>query len=96
MKRLTRIDVASAAKAGGVYFMALGFIAAIGIIVWGFFASGVSSDVAELFGFGVGSLALLVVAPCIVGMYGIAGGALFAWLFNITSRLTGGILVELE
>lgn len=48
------------------------------------------------FGVGMAVVCGLVFLPGISGFYGIAAGALFAWLYNLTTRMTGGLGVELQ
>jgi len=96
---LKRVGIWSAAKIFGVLYAALGLImgvifAAASLLGLGP-AQGALSDAPPWFSASWG-VAAIVVFPIMYGVAGLVTGVLSAGLYNLFSRLVGGLVLELQ
>ena len=88
MTVVRRIGVLSVAKITGVIGALVGLVFGIPFGVVAYFAGPTSA-------LGAAGWAVSAAVPLLYGALGVAGGALYAWLYNIVSGWVGGIEVEL-
>ena len=89
------MDIGSCAKMLGIMYAFFGLIAgafmALISIVGGAAGSQGPAGMQSL-GAGIGGgLALIVLLPLLYGVAGLIGGAIFALIYNVAARFTGGI-----
>jgi hypothetical protein len=101
MKTLKRIDILSFAKFQTVMMAMIGVLAGVMIAFFGFilqaFAGRFVEDGAGLANFGMGlGLAALVILPLFYAALGFVVGIIGGALFNLVSKISGGIKIELE
>ncbi len=97
---IRRVNPISAAKVNGVLCAILGFVIgafwSLMIMALGSLASSSSSDGA----IGAGVLGMLmgagaiIVMPIIYGIFGFIGGLIYAALYNLVAKWTGGLEIE--
>ncbi len=94
MQVIKKIGVGSAAR---IYGWSLAGIGAIIAIPYGlFFGAAIGLSDSGL-PFGSAFLIVLIIGiPLIYGLLGFIFGAVFAWLYNIISKKTGGLEIELS
>lgn len=97
---LRRIGIWSAAKISAVLYASLGvivgaFFALASLLGIGMVAHGAPSDAPPWFSASWG-VAAIVVFPIMYGVAGLIAGALSASLYNLFSRLVGGLVLELQ
>ena len=101
--RIRRIDPLSLGKVlGAVYgliglvfgglFAVLSLVGGLGGLAFGGGGEGAAGRVAGLF-FGVGSVVFL---PLFYGVFGFLSGLLTAFVYNLTVRWTGGLVLETD
>lgn len=95
---IKRVDPVSAAKIGGVLYGLLGLLIGACISVVALLFSGAMSSLSEqpggsMFGmlFGAGAI---VIMPIFYGVIGFVMTLISAALFNVASKITGGVQVD--
>ena len=96
---LRRVGIWSAAKISAVLYAALGLILGVFFAIASLLglgpAQGALSDAPPWFSASWGVAAILVF-PIMYGLGGLVAGALSAGLYNLFSRLVGGVVLELQ
>lgn len=104
MKTLKKIDVLSFARFQTILMALIGVLAGVMVAFFGFifqfFAGhwieeGSSLGHPGMFGLGLG-LAALVILPLVYAVIGFFVGVIGAALFNLVSKISGGIKVQLD
>lgn len=94
MQVIKKIGVGSAAK---IYGLTLALIGAIIGIPYGLFMSTLLGNMQSGMPFGSAFPFIIIIAiPIIYGLLGFIFGALFAWVYNIIAKKTGGLEIELS
>ncbi|MBN3580823.1 hypothetical protein JYB64_00380 [Algoriphagus aestuarii] len=94
MQVIKKIGVGSAAK---IYGLTLALIGAIIGIPYGLFMSAIIGNMDSGVPFGSAFPIIIIVAiPIVYGLLGFIMGALFAWVYNIVAKKTGGLEIELS
>lgn len=94
MQVVKKIGVGSAARIYGLTLAGLGLIIAIPYGLFFGAALGLSES-----GLPFGSafpILMIIFIPVIYGILGFIFGALFAWVYNLVAKKTGGIEIELS
>ena len=92
MREIEKIRVFSAAKISGIISAILGFII---IVVYVLFLK--IAPLAGIAPITVGAaLSTIVVGSIFYGIIGFIGGALYAWFYNLITKYTKGIEIELK
>lgn len=91
MKSITKIDALSVGKVLGTIYAGIGVVFGLIFSVMSIVAAiAAERGMLSVF-FAIGSIVLL---PLGYGILGFLGGAVCAWLYNISSRWTGGIKIQ--
>jgi hypothetical protein len=95
---LKEIGAVSSAKVLGVFYTAIRLIAGLIVAAIGLTgaALGNASDGMNPLLGGLFSVGAIVVLPVLYGIFGVLGGLIFSWLYNVIARLVGGIQVTLQ
>jgi hypothetical protein len=93
---ITRVSAVSVAKVAAVLYAGIGlliggFISLIGMAGVGSLLAGSEGSGLFTMLFGVGAI---VIMPILYGVFGFIGTFIFASLFNVAARMTGGIEIE--
>ncbi len=94
---LKRIGVLSMAKFQAILMALMGLVVTLFFVVVAFLGGAVlggSFDLGVMLG-GLGTL-VLIGTPVIFGLYGFITGAIGALLYNLVSKLVGGLKMEFE
>ena len=99
-RTVTRIDVLSAAKFGGVFYGGLGLLIGGCLMVVGLLMSAAGAAQVEKSGFPMAgallSVGAVVFVPVFYGVIGFIGGAVMSALYNLVAHWMGGLRIELS
>lgn len=94
MQVVKKIGVGSAAR---IYGLTLAGFGAIIAIPYGLFFASTIGQMGSGLPFGSAFLIILIFGiPIIYGLLGFIFGALFTWVYNLVSKKTGGLEIELS
>src|SRR5687767_11262363 len=90
-RRIKRFAPWQLAKIFGVLYGGLGLLFAPFFLAFAAFELAAPTGIATFFGVG-----MAIAAPIFYGTAGFLSGLIGAWLYNLTTRFTGGMEIEFE
>ena len=94
MKKISRMGVLSCAKVCGIVYAIFGLV--FGLIITGIaLAVPASANVPSGFLAGVFGIGSVIVLPLLYGVLGFIGGIIFAAVYNLAAKWTGGMEIAL-
>ena len=95
-RRILSISVVQTGLVTGGIYALISLLFSVFLVIFGIIAMAAgagSNEAAVAFGGGAGMIAIAVALPFVYGAAGFIGGVIVAAVYNLISKLTGGIIV---